>query len=130
MIEDLVTDWRRLDERIENFSTEINALAKQDSGCERLMSVPGIGPIISSAVVAAIGSGDGFSLAPARFVFRRTAKQLLYVRLDQPVPDIAEQLHLFCLVGARGLPQVGGVVLKDRGHIRMLGSEGLLPERR
>lgn len=60
-IEDLATDWRRLDERIDNISAEIKAIAIQDSGCERLMSVPGIGPIISSAMVAAIGSGDGFS---------------------------------------------------------------------
>src|SRR5258705_5650001 len=29
--------------------------------CERLMTVPGIGPIISSAMVAAIGTGDVFS---------------------------------------------------------------------
>jgi hypothetical protein len=29
--------------------------------CERLMSVPGIGPIISSAMVAAIGAGDVFT---------------------------------------------------------------------
>ena len=42
-------------------SDEIEALARQDAGCERLMSVPGIGPIISSAMVAAIGTGDGFS---------------------------------------------------------------------
>jgi transposase len=36
-------------------------LAGQDKGCERLMTVPGIGPIISSAIVAAIGTGDAFS---------------------------------------------------------------------
>jgi Homeodomain-like domain/Transposase IS116/IS110/IS902 family len=36
-------------------------LARQGKGCERLMSVPGIGPIISSAMVAAIGSGDAFA---------------------------------------------------------------------
>ena len=35
--------------------------AKRDPACVRLMSVPGIGPIISSAMVAAIGSGDEFS---------------------------------------------------------------------
>jgi transposase len=29
--------------------------------CARLMTVPGIGPIISSAMVAAIGAGDAFS---------------------------------------------------------------------
>ena len=61
MIEDLAGDWRRLDEPIDGLSTEIGVLARADSGCERLMSVPGIGPIISSAMVAAIGSGDAFS---------------------------------------------------------------------
>ena len=61
IIEDLAGDWRRLDERVQNLSEEIEAVARQDAGCERLMSVPGVGPIISSAMVAAIGTGDGFS---------------------------------------------------------------------
>ena len=61
VIEDLAGDWRRLDERVESLSGEIEAVARQDAGCERLMSVPGIGPIISSAMVAAIGTGDVFS---------------------------------------------------------------------
>src|SRR5262249_56557340 len=41
VIEDLAGDWRRLDERIEGLSSKIEALARQDKGCERLMSVPG-----------------------------------------------------------------------------------------
>jgi transposase len=61
LIEDLAGDWHRLDERIEGLSTEIAALAHQDRACARLMTVPGIGPIISSAMVAAIGTGDVFS---------------------------------------------------------------------
>src|SRR5262249_19260437 len=61
VIEGLAGDWRRLDERIEGLSSEIEALARRDVSCERLMSVPGIGPIISSAMVAAIGGGDAFS---------------------------------------------------------------------
>ncbi len=61
IIEELATDWRRLDERIEQLSSEIALLACKDAGCARLMSVPGIGPIISSAMVAAIGAGDAFS---------------------------------------------------------------------
>jgi transposase IS116/IS110/IS902 family protein len=61
VIEDLAGDWRRLDERIEDLSGEIDALAHHDKGCERLMTVPGVGPIISSAIVAAIGTGDAFS---------------------------------------------------------------------
>jgi transposase len=57
----LAEDWRRLDERIDCLSGEITALARQDAGCERLVSVPGVGPIISSAMVAAIGTGEAFS---------------------------------------------------------------------
>ena len=61
IIEELTDDWRRLDERIKGLSSEITALAEQDAACQRLMSVPGIGPIISSATVAAIGNGGAFS---------------------------------------------------------------------
>ena len=35
-------------------------MADQDAACKRLMTVPGVGPIISSAMVAAIGTGDVF----------------------------------------------------------------------
>jgi len=61
MIEALAGDWRRLDERIEGLSNEIEAVAYHDPACERLMTVPGIGPIISSAMVAAIGNGAVFT---------------------------------------------------------------------
>jgi transposase len=61
VLEELALDWRRLDERIEGLTTQIQLLARHDSACERLMSVPGVGPIISSAMVAAIGTGDAFS---------------------------------------------------------------------
>jgi transposase len=61
VVEDLAEDWRRLDARIEGLSSEIAALARQDQACVRLMTVPGIGPLISSAMVAAIGAGEVFS---------------------------------------------------------------------
>ena len=61
MIGDLCTDWHYLDERIETVSDEIATLSEQDEGAKRLMTVPGIGPIISTATVAAIGRGDVFS---------------------------------------------------------------------
>jgi len=59
-IEHLAGGWRRLDDRIAGLSAEIEALARLDPGCQRLRSVPGSGPIISSATVAAIGTGDTF----------------------------------------------------------------------
>src|SRR5215472_16825756 len=40
IIEELAADWRRLDERIDSLSSEIEALANQDPACKRLMTVP------------------------------------------------------------------------------------------
>ena len=45
-IEELTGDWRWLDERIEALFSEIEAMASKDPACQRLMTVPGIGPII------------------------------------------------------------------------------------
>lgn len=61
IIGDLIDDWKYLDERIERVTDEIEALARADEGCQRLITVPGIGPIISSAMVAAIGNGAAFA---------------------------------------------------------------------
>ena len=61
MIQDLSADWRRHDERIDGVTGEIEALVKADEGCQRLLSVPGVGPIIASAMVAAIGDGAAFA---------------------------------------------------------------------
>ena len=61
IVTDLAGDWRQLDERIETVTDEIETLAKSDDNCRRVMTVPGIGPIISSAMVAAIGSGAAFA---------------------------------------------------------------------
>src|SRR6266478_4932076 len=61
LIAELVQDWRRLDERIAAVSADIESLVELDEACQRVMTVPGVGPIISSAVVAAIGNGAGFT---------------------------------------------------------------------
>jgi transposase len=48
IIADLIGDWRRLDQRIHTVALELQVLAQKDPACGRLMTVPGIGPIISS----------------------------------------------------------------------------------
>lgn len=58
-----MADWKNLDERIERVTDEIEALARADEGCRQLITVPGIGPVISSAMVAAIGNGAAFAKA-------------------------------------------------------------------
>jgi len=60
IIEDLSGEWRHLDERIEHVTKEIEVLAYGTESCRQLMTVPGIGPIIASAMVAAIGNGAAF----------------------------------------------------------------------
>src|ERR1700756_3707745 len=61
IVAELAGDWRRLDERIETVTDEIEPLAKSDDSCRRVMTVPGLGPLISSAMVAAIGNGPAFA---------------------------------------------------------------------
>ena len=61
IIGDIVDDWEYLDERIERVTDEIECLARADVSCGQLMTVPGIGPIIASAMVAAIGNGTAFA---------------------------------------------------------------------
>jgi transposase len=61
IIGDLVDDWAYLDERITRITDEIEGLARTDVSCGQLMTVPGIGPIIASAMVAAIGNGAAFA---------------------------------------------------------------------
>ena len=61
IIEDLSGDWRRLDERIEHITAEIEVLAQGSESRRQLMTVPGVGPIIASAMVAAIGNGTTFA---------------------------------------------------------------------
>jgi transposase len=60
IMEDLSGDWRHLDERIEHVTKEIEVLAHGSESCRQLMTVPGIGPLIASAMVAAIGNGAAF----------------------------------------------------------------------
>ena len=74
---------------------EIGALSQKDEGSKRLMTVPGIGPIISSATVAAIGRGDVFSkgrdfgawlgLVPGADVDRRSHRPREDIQARQPV---------------------------------------------
>ncbi len=49
--------WTR---EFETVTREIEKISQDETNCQRLMSVPGVGPSISTAVVAAVGSGEAF----------------------------------------------------------------------
>ena len=57
----LSANWRRLDDRIEGVTDEVEQLAHGSESCRYLMTVPGIGPLIASAMVAAIANGVAFA---------------------------------------------------------------------
>ena len=58
----LTEELRRLDERVEELDREIMRRAKADEAARRLMTIPGIGPVTATALLA---------LAPAAATFRR-----------------------------------------------------------
>jgi transposase len=60
LIVGLHEDWLQLNDRIETITKEIEQLSLREASCQRLMSVPGIGPLISTGLVAAIGTGEAF----------------------------------------------------------------------
>ncbi|MEP4990055.1 MAG: IS110 family transposase [Paracoccaceae bacterium] len=60
MLSDLMGELATINDRIEAIDTEIKALAKADADMQRLMEIPGVGPTIASALVAAVGTGSSF----------------------------------------------------------------------
>jgi transposase len=53
-------EWKGLQEQIETLNGELEGVASSDPACVRLQQIPGVGPLISTAVVSAIGNGAAF----------------------------------------------------------------------
>jgi transposase len=60
LISDQREEWQTLDDRIGAFDAEFMALAHADEAARRLASVPGIGALNATALVAAVGDGSAF----------------------------------------------------------------------
>src|SRR4051794_16999708 len=61
LIEDMRAEWRELDRRIAAFDSEFAAQARSDPAARRLATIPGIGVLNATALVAAIGNGQTFA---------------------------------------------------------------------
>ena len=57
----LVVQLRHLDEAIAGLDRAIAKMAQKDEAARRLMSIPGVGPIIASAMVANVQDASGFA---------------------------------------------------------------------
>ena len=63
LVQDMRAQWRTLDQRIEAFGDEFAARARSDEPARLLSTIPGIGVINATALVAAIGRGEAFERA-------------------------------------------------------------------
>jgi transposase len=63
MLGDLFEDVGRLDQRIATVTREIEGLAARDDRARRLMTIPGVGPLAATALLAAVGDGRQFRRA-------------------------------------------------------------------
>ena len=57
---DLGEELRRLDDRVAAFDAQIVAISRKAPACQRLASIPGIGPLTATALVAAVGDAKEF----------------------------------------------------------------------
>src|SRR5215470_5848672 len=53
-------EWKQIETDVEAISDEIERISKDDARCRQLRQIPGFGPLISTATVAAIGNGAAF----------------------------------------------------------------------
>ncbi|MDY6947606.1 MAG: IS110 family transposase [Pseudomonadota bacterium] len=53
--------WSTIDVQVANYTREIELAARRDDNCQRLQSIPGIGPLGATALVAAVGNAAMFS---------------------------------------------------------------------
>lgn len=60
LIDLLWAEWKAVEDQIERLSRELERISTGDAGCTRLRRIPGIGPIVATAIVAAIGNGAAF----------------------------------------------------------------------
>ena len=61
LLAQLKLELDQLTARIEQMDAVIQQTAKENEACQRLTTIPGIGPVTATALVAAIGNGSGIS---------------------------------------------------------------------
>jgi transposase len=55
----LLEELRHLDEQVAHYDTQIQVIAQSDETVQRLMTIPGIGALIATALMAAVGEDVG-----------------------------------------------------------------------
>ena len=109
LVEDLRAEWRELDRRIQAFDEEFTAQARTDEAARLLTTIPGIGPLNATALVAALGDARTFGRA------RNVAAWLGLVPRQ---------------VSTGGRPRLLGISKRGNGYLRKMlihGARSALP---
>jgi transposase len=61
LIHMLWSEWKQIEQQVEELTDKLEQISTSDAGCSRLRKIPGIGPVVATAIVAAIGNGAAFS---------------------------------------------------------------------
>ena len=56
LIDMLRDDWKLVEQQIEKLNLELERISAADAGCTRIRQIPGIGPVVATA----IGNGAAF----------------------------------------------------------------------
>jgi transposase len=57
LIDGLWSEWKLVERQIEELNDELERISAADAGCTRIRKIPGIGLVVATAIVAAIGKG-------------------------------------------------------------------------
>ena len=60
LLDRLWQEWKQTETEIEAITDEIERISNEDARCRQLRQIPGFGPLVSTATVAAIGNGSAF----------------------------------------------------------------------
>jgi transposase len=60
LLQDLKDQWTELEDKAKTIDHQIGAAVRENPGCQRLVTIPGVGPITATAMVASIGNGAAF----------------------------------------------------------------------
>ena len=60
LINMLWDEWKLVEEQIKKLDLELERTSAADAGCTRIRQIPGIGPVVATAIIAAIGNGAAF----------------------------------------------------------------------
>jgi len=89
LIDHLWREWNQLSADIDKISEEIETIASSDAACQRLRQIPGVGPLVSTATVAA----HAINVSRPAHIGDWCVKRLFATTIDKKAPTFGASLR-------------------------------------